>query len=1335
MVDLNLSRFSVATVLLVVLLRLPVNAGCVTSYTANASPPPTNGTYACGQTVTFCVTISGWSLTNSNWFHGIIADFGPGWDMSTLVPGTPPATVNGTGTWGWYNSVTGTNPGGANQGPQGPGFFFDLDNDGDPGNNFGDFSGTGPWTFCWTISVASGGACVQGADLSVVITAFADSQTGSWTLGGCGQQTLTTLPATVGCAYSGNDNVLTVCADSAPVDLFPLLGAAGGGGTWTTSDGSSFNGVFNPAIMPAGACTYLLPGACPDDHATVTVSVNLPPSAGMDGSLTVCDIGAPTDLFTSLGGSPDLGGTWTGPDGLPHSSNYSPAIDGPGAYTYTVVGTAPCSDASATVIVTETAMPNAGPDANIALCSDGALIDLSSLLIGADPGGTWTAPDGTAHGAMLDPASASSGAYLYTLAATLPCSGDQAIVNVTVDPSPNAGVNASLTVCDQGAPTDLYASLGISADPGGTWTGPGGLPHSGNYDPAVDGPGAYTYTIVGTAPCSDASATVTVFENATPIAGPDASITLCSDSAPIDLSTLLTGADPGGSWTDPDGSPQASMLDPTSASSGDYVYTLSATAPCIGDQASVTVTINMPPNAGTDASVALCDQSAITDLLPSLGPSADEGGAWTGPGGLPHSSSYNPIMDGPGAYTYTVPGTSPCANASATVTVSENSTPNAGPDATIALCNDGSTIDLSTLLTGADPGGSWTDPDGSAQTSMLDPATASTGAYIYTLTATAPCTGDQATVTVTVNVPPAAGNNASLTVCDESVATDLFASLGSSAGAGGTWTGPGGLPHSSSYNPIVDGPGAYTYTIAGSAPCSDASATVTVIENAMPHAGPDAGLTLCSTSSTIDLNTLLTAADPGGTWTGPSGNSAAILFNPATDQAGIYTYLLNGTTPCHSDSALMTIAVHDRPNAGSDTLLHWCTNGNAVDLTAELGGTPDPGGTWTTPSGSLLNGLFDPASNTEGQYTYTVPGLAPCPSASSVITVGLDPLPVPGSNTAVLTCINSEPFELLPLLGAGTTQGGDWTSADGSSMDGTFDPSNMPGGTLTYELHGSGACAHVVFNTQVGITVAEPPSATFTTDLVQGCAPLSIAFTLDDPSIVGSNWHFNDGSSGIGAGSLIQTFGTPGWLAATVDVTDANGCTATGNAEHLVFLQPPPSAVFAANPPTTDSDHPDITFTPEHHGYTNYAWAIDGLATGDGDPWTNRFNDYFGGRYEVCLTVHDSVECTASYCLPVTVNAPVQIDVPNAFTPDGDGRNDDFLPIITGTDGTGYEFLIFDRWGEKVFGSDELGEAWNGALNNGGAVLPQDVYVWSLRVGNGVTADRKELRGHVTLLK
>ncbi|HEX2618115.1 MAG TPA: hypothetical protein VHL57_11275, partial [Flavobacteriales bacterium] len=117
------------------LVALRGSANCVNGpVTVTMSPPPVGGTYQCGQTVTICLTVPAYTQTNSNWIHGITASFGAGWDMSTLTPGAPPATLGGSGgTWGWYNSVTGTSTAGANAGTVGPGFFFDLDNDSNPG--------------------------------------------------------------------------------------------------------------------------------------------------------------------------------------------------------------------------------------------------------------------------------------------------------------------------------------------------------------------------------------------------------------------------------------------------------------------------------------------------------------------------------------------------------------------------------------------------------------------------------------------------------------------------------------------------------------------------------------------------------------------------------------------------------------------------------------------------------------------------------------------------------------------------------------------------------------------------------------------------------------------------------------------------------------------------------------------------------------------------------------------------------------------------------------------------------------------------------------------------
>jgi len=109
-----------------------------------------------------------------------------------------------------------------------------------------------------------------------------------------------------------------------------------------------------------------------------------------------------------------------------------------------------------------------------------------------------------------------------------------------------------------------------------------------------------------------------------------------------------------------------------------------------------------------------------------------------------------------------------------------------------------------------------------------------------------------------------------------------------------------------------------------------------------------------------------------------------------------------------------------------------------------------------------------------------------------------------------------------------------------------------------------------------------------------------------------------------------------------------------------------------------------------------------------------------------------------SYSNVLCVNGKARIEVPSAFTPNKDGLNDQFKPITQFvqqsdfSDIEHYEFIIYNRWGEKLFETNDLNKGWNGYYKE--AVCQSDVYMYIIRVkslDNQVT----NYAGFVSLLR
>lgn len=1135
-------------------------------------------------------------------------------------------------------------------------------------------------------------------------------------------------------AQAGADGSLTICDLGGPIDLFGSLSGAQVGGAWTGPGGAPFNGAYDPVQDAAGVYTYTVQGIapCAADQASVNVTETGSPFAGADGPLVLCATSPATDLLAALGGA-QPGGSWTGPGGIPHQGSIDPATDPQGIYTYTLSASAPCMADMAQVTVSITAPPHAGSDGALAVCDQGAPVDLLTSLTGEDAGGSWTTPGGAAFSGFYDPAFDDAGAYTYTVNGIAPCGTDQSTLIVTETGAPEAGSDGAVTVCENSAITDLFAALN-NADAGGSWTDPNGFAHNGSFDAAADVGGAYTYALAGVAPCNGDQAQVMVTVQVAPDAGPDASLTVCDLGTGSDLFAQLGVADPGGTWTAPGGGAFNGTYDPAINEPGAYLYTVNGGAPCAADQSTVTVTETGSPNAGVDGTLDICSSTGPTELLASLGPDVQGGGAWTAPGGMPHSGTLVPALDASGVYTYSITGTPPCQSASAALTVNIEAAPNAGIDGSFTVCTGDDPFSLFDVLGGApDPDGTWTDILNAPFDGQFEPATSPQGMYTYTV-AGAVCVSDLATVEINVVLGPNAGQDNSVAVCETDAPIALFPVLLGSPATNGSWTGPDGLFFNGTLDPSTAPGGAYTYTVLTfGGGCPDAQAVIDVTVSTTVDAGSLNVLTLCSTNPPIPLfGQLGGSPDAGGNWADPNGQPFSGTFDPATGVEGAYTYTVQAQAPCPSASASLNVEVNEQPAAGDDADIALCSSDDALALFSLIGGAPDPGGTWTGPDGTAFNGQFVPSTSVPGVYTYILEGISPCVDDQSVLTIAVSQAASMGADGATSLCADAPAFTLFPLLGAGTDPGGSWTTPGGQPSNGTIQPSQDDSGAYTYTLTAPAPCP--LLQASVLVIINEVPLPVIALSMAGGCAPLEVTFS-DAAAEVGAHvWDFGAGDTSHATAPDPVLYSEAGVFNVSLTVTSDAGCVGdTALADGLqVFTRP--DAAFLSGPPNLNTGAPGAHFQNQSVGASFYEWTFDDLGASTEVSPHFTFPSALDGIYTVCLAAFASDDCFDTACAEVAVPTGAGLFVPNAFSPDGDGINEVFIPLVAGLKEPGYRFLIFDRWGQELFSTESMGEGWNGNFGNGDPA-PVGVYVWKLMGRERYGTGHVDRTGHVTLVR
>ena len=123
------------------------------------------------------------------------------------------------------------------------------------------------------------------------------------------------------------------------------------------------------------------------------------------------------------------------------------------------------------------------------------------------------------------------------------------------------------------------------------------------------------------------------------------------------------------------------------------------------------------------------------------------------------------------------------------------------------------------------------------------------------------------------------------------------------------------------------------------------------------------------------------------------------------------------------------------------------------------------------------------------------------------------------------------------------------------------------------------------------------------------------------------------------------------------------------------------------------------------------------------------------GTYNIVLR-RENVICYVEESIQVVVNdcPGVIYWVPNCFTPDGNENNQLYGPVmVNGYDVNGFEFLIFNRWGNIIWESNDPNSRWDGTFDN--KMCTEGVYVWKLTFNVFGNDDKVTNHGHLTLIR
>ena len=527
--------------------------------------------------------------------------------------------------------------------------------------------------------------------------------------------------------------------------------------------------------------------------------------------------------------------------------------------------------------------------------------------------------------------------------------------------------------------------------------------------------------------------------------------------------------------------------------------------------------------------------------------------------------------------------------------------------------------------------------------------------------------------------------------------------------------------------------GTYTVTVTDNNGCN-----ATIAVHVLPSTGVTATLqgTVAATCSD-SCNAMATAQYVGGiapytyNWNNGETTITANKLCPNTT----YTITVTDSKGCSSTTTATPTAPSalTLPAIATQTI---CIGSSATILAAPAGGTPTYSATWSLPGNPVttqtgLSVNVNPVTTTT--YTLSVVDANNCPTTTQTVQIVVNPPLIDTALAPAPVCAGTQ--VILKATGSGGDNKLTYTWLTTPSQIGQT-LKITANATQTYSVEVTDACGTPPYTTTVQVAVVPPPTIKFQAAQLTSCPNLCTTFTdLSTPApgdtIKQWMWTFNNDTT-----STIQnpyTCFKTGIYTVKLKVTAKSGCTTTDSIHNYIDVYPASNAAFTVNPTSATIDNPYFNFYNESSGGTiNYLhWMFGDSANGTSSEKNPQYAFTAEGTYCIRLAVSNTDGCVDTTTRCVIVGPDFTFYIPNAFTPNGDTRNDTFSGQGTGI--KNYTMYIYNRWGELLYTTNDLNKGWDGT-NHGGPVCDQDVYNYLVKITDVFNKEHSYI-GEVTLIK